>query len=178
MRHLRHKRVARSATTDCRGEFVKGQAARRKHPLGAGVYKLEEVQHRLGRCRDTLEAIAVDRRKGAKGHGRYFGNCTSDDASVWLKCLPGIIAFDLGYYTLPAIAALGSDGAASQDVGEAVTQAQAAADALVDDCERARQLLKAGIAPEYKALRDGYSELPLLLDRAGAIIAAALSIVP
>jgi hypothetical protein len=177
MRHLRHKLVARPAGSVCQSEFDKGRVARRKHPLHSGAYKLVETADVLRSCVATLDAIAVDRRQNAKGHGRHFGGCTSDDAHIWLKRLPGVIAYTLGYNALPAIAALGADGVDPRDVKNALTQAQAAAAALVRDCEEVHLSLNAGIAQEYRALRDGYSDLPRLLDRALDIIESARSIV-
>lgn len=178
MRHLRHKLVAHPAGSVCQCEFDKGRDARRKYPLHSGAYKLVETADVLRSYLATLETIAVDRRQNAKGYGRHFGGCTSDDAHIWLRRLPGVIAYTLGYNVLPAIAALGADDVAPGDVRDALTQAQAAVARLVRDCEQVHQSLKAGIAQEYKALRDDYSDLPRLLDRALDIVESARSIVP
>lgn len=177
MRHLRHKLVAHPAGSACQSEFDKGRAARQRYPLHSGAYKLAETVDVFRSCQATLDSIAVDRRQNAKGHGRHLGGCTSDDAHIWLKRLPGVVARGLGYNVLPAIAALGADGVDPRDVKNALTQAQAAAAALVRDCEEVHLSLKAGIAPEYRALRGGYSDLPRLLDRALDIVESARSIV-
>lgn len=178
MRHLRHKLVAHPAGSVCQSEFDKGRDARREYPLHSGAYKLVETADVLRSYLATLETIAVDRRQNAKGYGRHFGGCTSDDAHIWLKRLPGVVAYTLGYNALPAIAALGADGVDPRDVKMALTQAQAAAALMVRDFEDLHLSLNAGIAQEYKALRDGYSDLPRLLDRALDIVETALKIVP
>jgi hypothetical protein len=167
-----------TAVSVCQSEFDRGRAARVNHPLHQGHYKLREELNRLDRRSATLAAIADYRSNGATGHVRVLGCCTSDDAAVWLKRQPAEIAFDLGYYTLPAIAALVGDGVEPELVRKALASSAIEAGALVADCERVRVVLRGGIAPEYERLKLGCSLSLPLVQRAASIIQAGIALAP
>ena len=167
--------MAKTKTTPCRAAFDASRASRRKHPLNAGCYKLEEAHRDLLRARKTVVSIA-DGITGRAKHkvGQSLGSCTTDDKAHFLKGLPKAIASSLGGTILPGIAALDGDGVSKATVQSLTTSAKRDVQALLEACDMVHSILKARIQREYDAMRHGGSYALDLLDRALALTARAL----
>ena len=161
-------------TKTCHRAFQKGQEARGAHPLRMGAYKLLESSDLLRRIRQTTLNIAADAKAKAKGYGRPFGSCTSDDAATWLKSVPALIAHELAYNVIPAIEALAVDGVPDAVVRSCVGRAQAEAKIILSQCEAAAAILKQGVKPEYDRMKAGNSTLLPLLDAVDDLIETTL----
>jgi hypothetical protein len=74
------------------------------------------------------------------------------------------IAFDLGYYILPAINALGGDGVPASVVKQCASIAASRERPIVDQCEYARNRLRLGIGHEYTLMKAGDSTILPLID--------------
>ena len=171
--------ITSASISVCRQAFDEGRAKRLKFPLHNGAYKLREAQRGLDRCLETvatLDAIATDRKAGPNGQTRLLGCCTSDDDAVWLQRLPESIAFDLGYYTLPAIVALRGDGVPSAALNRTLAEAEHEVRKLVVACEATRVTLQQGIALEYERMEAGNSALRPLAQRAAQIAQSGLDL--
>ena len=168
--------ITSASISVCRQAFDEGRAKRLKFPLHNGAYKLREALRGLDGCLETLDAIATDRKQGLTGLARPLGCCTSDDYAVWLQRLPESIAFDLGYYTLPAIVALRGDGVPSAALNRTLAEAEHEVRKLVVACEATRLTLQQGIALEYKRMEAGKSALRKLAQRAAQIAQSGLDL--
>ena len=163
----------------CHNTFAEAQLRRRSYPLEAGANKLHEARRRLFRMMKTIEAIGdFLRYPGSVRSGSALGPCcTTFDKAIWLKSVPGQVAEMLGYYILPAIAALTTDGVPKTVLAAELKLAQATANQLLKDCETQRLRLKSGIKTEYAAIKSGQSELYDLLVDADHIAQRALELV-
>jgi hypothetical protein len=170
-----------SKTRSCLDHYKDALDDRKSRPLPSGGYKLTEARRTLNACLNTLAAIQADKRYGGKfrGYRRSFGCCKSDDAAIWLKRLPGIVAAEMGSNVIPAIEALEADAVSKITVAQQTRTARAAATDLVDACEEASQALrKGGIEPEYRRLRQGSSTLEPLVRAALDIVNGGLGVIP
>jgi hypothetical protein len=166
-------------TLACRVAYDHAVAGRTAHPLRMGNYKLRECRDNLVVRLETLERVREDRLRRSAGYGRAFGCCTSDDAASWIKGLPVLIAHELGYNIVPAIAALSADGVSEHAVTRHVDLLWWDVLELVIKCDAALRVLQAdGIKPEYRRLLTGQSLVVRLLRSAMQIIDEALALVP
>lgn len=149
----------------CLRAFKKGQAERLARPLPFGLYKLNEARSTLVMVLQTMKNVGKFIRDGQRGYGIGLGGCTSDDKAKWLKDLPAVVAHELGYNVLPAIAALAANGVLPSDIVPIIAKATDEAAQIVAQCELVRETLRAGIKREYDLMRQGDSMLaPLLQD--------------
>lgn len=162
----------------CRDEFHRGEADRRKYPLHRGEYKLKEAHYRLTHWRDTLSKVGDYQRKTPSQRKRAntnFGACMAEEAASWLKELPELIAFEFGYYIVPAVEALGGDEVPLGVVVHYVQRTRALAELIVTECDVARRELSAhGVAVEYRRMKLNDSSLAPLLDASIALVERAL----
>jgi hypothetical protein len=158
----------------CQKAYNEGLEARRTYPLRLGGYKLRESHYFPDRVRRTINNIAADARGKARGYGRPFGSCKSDDAATWLKSVPAMIARELTYNVLPAIEALAADGVPDSIVRECVSRANAEARTILSQCEVAEAVLKQGIKAENSRMKAGNSTLLPLVDTLEDLIEDAL----
>lgn len=147
---------------DCHQKFLEGQQRREPHVLRRGVYKLEEMRLQYDPMIDDVRQI-IKYKSGITIQPRLIC-CTTEDMAVWLKKAPGDVAFDLGYYLLPAVAALTGDSVPGSTVDSMTTRFRHLARHLVNSCQAAHVAIKRSIAIEYRRMRYGESYvLPLLL---------------
>jgi hypothetical protein len=158
----------------CHEAFQRGLDDRKAYPLTLGDYKIRETLRDLQRISETITKIAADHRFKVRGYGRYFGCCTSDDAAVWLKRRPQNIAYDLGYYVIPAICALAGDGVPAHIVRACVARANSVTPTIIDDCEEARIALRRGVRTEYTRMKAGQSTVQPLVDAVVELIEVTL----
>ena len=158
----------------CQKAYDGGLEARKAYPLRLGGYKLRESHDFPVRVRRTINNIAADARGKARGYGRPFGSCTSDDAATWLKSVPALITRELTYNVLPAIEALAADGVPEATVRECVNRAEAEAKTILSRCVAAEAVLRQGIKAEYTRMKAGGSTLLPLVDALENLIEDAL----
>lgn len=163
----------------CHDTFAKAQLRRRSYPLKAGATKLHEARHRLFRMMKTIDAIRdiLCKPRSARSGSALGPCCTTFDKAIWLKSVPGQVAEMLGYYILPALAALTGDGVPKTVLAAELKLAQATADQLLKDCETQRVRLKRRVKTEYAAIKSGQSELYDLLVDTDHIAQRALDLV-
>lgn len=149
----------------CRDAFDAAEAFRRSMPLPSGRYKIDEALDEIHVIRETVHRIAdsVCRPRDYRP-GQGLGKCVTDDRALWLKGLPMILADLIGRKILPGIKALSGDGVPPDVVAHETREARKRAEILLTRCEAFHARLKAGIKPEYDALKRGESEIFDLLD--------------
>lgn len=129
VQHSKHDPGERSR---CRAAFEKGLLDRKKYPLPHGAYKLDEVVERIER------EAAFDRTNVTK-QGRL------NPRSALLRIprrLPEMIAWDLGYNVVPAVAALVGDGVPASQVQDLLRTARERAVEIVHQCDLLRFQLR------------------------------------
>ena len=151
---------------------------RKKCPLASGGYKLREERWRILRRQKTMYQIGEYLKNPSNFEkGRMLGPCcTTDDKAYWIKSIPALVANQLGYNILPAIAALTNDGLSKRDTDIAFANAKQRANALLKDCEWQQTRLKGGISVEYTMMKTGYSEVHGLLVESDCIAEDALEV--
>lgn len=162
------------AYKNCFIDFESGEDDRKKHPLHRGKYKLQEALDTFIRCHAEIGSIRE--LINNKYTAQYLRCCTPQDKHIWLKSLPSMVAFTLGYEVLPALKALVRDGASIGDISNAYRQARKDSLKLVPRLEVARQALHKSISVEYTEMRLGGSLLEPLLAEAIQIAELGLSI--
>jgi hypothetical protein len=154
----------------CHDVFNTARAERAKYPLAKGQCKLEEAERTIERWQQMLETIADRIRAGGKfGETENLGPCMAHERGTYLKQLPLHLAELVGYEILPGIAALEGDGVPKAEVQRLLHRAKTDAQRLLAEYETVRLRLQAGIGSEYRAMRQGESELQGLLSDARAL---------
>ncbi len=159
--------------TDCFQSYADGADDRLGTPLPAGDYKLRELRRTLDACyRDTARIREFITRRSS-----YWSalGCTRQDKYIWLKLLPGWVAYWLGYSFLPGVRALRFDGVPESSVSQLYGRLQAPVGALIADLEVARQSLTPRIGAEYERMLQGNPTLEPLLWRAVKLCDEALN---
>ena len=158
----------------CQDAFNTGTADRATYPLHSGIYKLRDARNNLNRCADTVANISAYQREGPDAGRGWFGCCTHEDADVWLKSLPEVLAHELGYNVMPAIRALAGDGVPADKVAGCLHRAQGKVDGLVPLCDTARGWLAPSIDREYRRMKNHDSMLEPLIVHAMEVVDEAL----
>jgi hypothetical protein len=157
-------------TTSCHDIFNTARAKRTNHPLTMGQYKLHEAERAINKWRDLVMTVATRIQIGGKFRAsEIIGPCMANERGTYLKSIPALLAELIGYYILPAIAALEGDGVSKSEVQRLLSHAETDAKRLIADCEAIRLRLKGGIKQEYDAMRQGQSHLIDLIDDALAL---------
>ncbi len=159
---------------DCHNTFREAQRLRTQYPLSHGRYKLEECRYRLQRCRDEIGRIRQYLNHEADGYELL--HCTSGDKYIWLKHLPGHVAYRLGYEVLPGLLALRADGASSSAISASYPHIENQCLTLLDSLESARIAIWKNIEIEYRQMRQGGSLIEPLLERAIRLSSYALGV--
>lgn len=156
-----------------RNAFDDGQRLRAAHVLHSGVYKLEEIRYQYQSMIDDIDEIA----RLKCGHTRHpcLDHCTTMDMAQWLKKRPAHVAFDLGYYLLPSIAALHGDHVPMSVITIMTAQYSGSVDALLDRCQAVQDAISKHIEVEYTCMREGRSLIRPLLCEMEALCAHALA---
>lgn len=151
----------------CHDIFNTARAKRTNHPLTMGQYKLHEAEQAINKWRELVTEVAKRIRTGDKfGVNESIGPCMANERGTYLKSIPARLAELIGYFILPAIAALEGDGLPKVVVQNLISRAETDAKRLIADCEATRLRLKGGIKQEYDAMRQGQSHLIDLIDDA------------
>lgn len=105
------------APTPCHDAFTAGQTFRKRVPLSAGAYKIDEAVDRLARLRQCVETISDKIRRGEKfGEYEEIYGCLGRERGTYLKRMPKLIANTLSEMILPGIAKLTANGVPSSEV--------------------------------------------------------------
>lgn len=123
--------------------------------------------YKVRECRDTLQdnldtVISIKEYQCARPSERHswlLTGCTSEDRAIRLKRVPAIIAQEMGFNLIPAIAALHLEGVEPTRIAEFLQSAKPQFDRLLVVCEGARQATCRSIKPEYGAMKAGTSSL-------------------
>ncbi len=160
----------------CHEVFHDAQSLRSRHSLNEGRYKLEECQYRL---QSSCEEIGrIWRLLTREGSPYCLRHCTAEDKHLWLKDLPGRVAYRLGYEVLPGLLALGADGADPADITRALPRIERECLGLLDSLESVRVDIRRNIRLEYWHMRQGGPMLEPLVEEAIEIIDHALGVLP
>jgi hypothetical protein len=152
-------------TETCHQAFQRGLEDRKAYSLSSGARRLREALDGPHRVRETINNIAEDLRfkRRRSSYPRPLGCCTSEEKATWLKSVPTMLAYDLGYNVIPAIRALRLDGVPDHVIRGCIDRAKEAVATIINQCEEARITLSYGIRLEYTRLRAGESTiLPLV----------------
>jgi hypothetical protein len=157
----------------CHDIFITARAERAKYPLTKGRYKLDEARHAIEDWHKLIVTVAKRVRTGSVfGVDENLGPCMADEREAYLEELPDRLANLVGYYILPAIAALEGDGVPKAEVERLLRHAETDAKRLLAECEAARARLNGGIDHEYGAMRRSENGLLSLLDGIRALAQA------
>ena len=164
--------------TPCHRAFQLAQKSRTKSPLTSGAYKLREAHRSIEKYVESLYAIRDYLNKPRSFFpGAPLGHCTTEDKATYLKGIPTNIAELIGKDVLPAIRALVGDDIPKREMRIELDVARHRTEHLLAECEAQHTRLRAGISSEYRAMKDGYSDLYGLLQDAESIVASALEVV-
>jgi hypothetical protein len=153
--------------TTCRDTFNAARTQRTKYPLAKGRYKLGEAEHAIEDWLRLVNTIAERTQRGIGfGAAENLPSCMSYEREAFLKELPKKVAELVGYHILPGIAALEGDGVPKAEVQRLLRRAETDAQRLIAECEAARVRLMGGIEREYRAMRNGKSNVSGLLEDA------------
>ena len=143
-------------------EFRSAMRDRRaNHPLDRiSAYKLRESRDNLQHGRDVVASITdYQRARPCDRHSVSLVGCTPEDTASLLKRFPGIIARELGYNLIPAVAALTVEGVPAGDINTFIQSIKPQVDQLLVDCDAIQTGNARSIKPEYAAMTAGNSEL-------------------
>jgi len=151
----------------CYQDFQSAVEQRRDIPLPYGYFKLREAERTFSRYLICLCGIEGSVR--GENKATLFECCTREDKHVWLRRVPGYIAWELGYKTLPGLIALVNDGIPQQKVTSKYPSVYQDVQDLLPLLEEARLDLKKGIKREYDRMKAGGSFIRPLVLKAQAI---------
>jgi hypothetical protein len=143
--------------------YQRGLEERRNYPLHYGYYKLVEVTARMQSYLNEVKTIEKHKKLNSR-LPRNMSHCTREDAHVWLKRLPDVIAHRLGHDLLPSIHALHADGITASIVAQLSGNFARQTSAALYLCEKSRSTLASGIGNEYRDMREGRSNLITLME--------------
>ena len=152
----------------CFDEFHAGAAMRLTSPLPNGLYKLRNFHDNMREIRDEVRVIAA--YENGKAPASALSCCLPHGVAKWLKNVPLIAAWGMGYDLLPAFAALRFDGVNVNLLKSESPRLKARVNALLRNLEATRMKLNSGVKIEYRAMRRGSSLLEPLLGDALAIL--------
>jgi hypothetical protein len=151
----------------CYQDFQSAVDQRLDIPLSNGYFKLVEVDGEFGQYLGCLDDIEDSLR--GRSQTTLFRCCTRGDKHVWLRRLPGYVAWDLGYKTLPGLLALVNDGVSQQTITSKYPRAYQEVQDLLPRLEAARLEFMKGIKREYDRMKSGGSVIRQLVLEAQAI---------
>ena len=152
----------------CFDEFHAGAAMRLTSPLPSGLYKLRNYHDNMREIKDEVRVIAA--YESGKVPASALSCCLPHEVAKWLKNVPLIAAWSLGYDLLPAFAALRFDGVNVNLLKSESPRLRVRVNALLRNLEATRMELNRGVKIEYQAMRHGSSLLEPLLGDALAIL--------
>jgi len=162
------------AQKTCQDVFHKACIARVRHPLPFGDYKLRECYRRLQQT--GLELDKIQKLVSGRGSKWSLMHCTSEDKHIWLKALPDVIAWRLGYEVLPGLKALSGNGIPQAEIDLAYPTIERETLELLPRLDFIRRLVKRDIGKEYQQMRLGTPLLRPLVEEAESLALTALQV--
>ncbi|MCR9178849.1 MAG: hypothetical protein NXH71_01255 [Erythrobacteraceae bacterium] len=131
------------------------------HPFErVSAYKVRESWDVLHRNLATVLSIAAYlRARKSDRHPSMLVGCTEEDKAYRLKRVPQIIARELGYNLLPAVAALHLEGVPEADIIAFIQSIKPKVDRILAQCDAIEAATARSIKSEYAALKSGSSPL-------------------
>jgi len=160
----------------CLEAFDDGVRSRLNYPLHMGLYKLSESYRRIQHSRDGVVRIA----EVVNGKSSPFSlrSCTNEDKAYWLRDLPTNVAFRVGYEIVPALRALEFDGVLKSQSEAAALLVESAIPPHLVKWDYLRDSFKNKISSEYASMRNGQSNVLLVVDDALSLIEMAVKLLP
>jgi len=159
----------------CYEHFAQGFTDRKKWLLHRGLYKLQEVRKSFQS--DLEEVVRIERHVRKKTSYPGLVHCTQEDKYIWLKRLPGYIAYMLSFNVLTGLVALEGDQIDQKTIIKIRSRVEPRIDSLIHELERIRCLIAKNIHAEYSAMSAGNSLLTPLVERAIALVDEILTAV-
>ncbi len=130
----------------------------------ASAYKVRDSWYNLDHEANVVGSIAEYLRipRGAYGRSGMLVGCTEEDKAYRLKRVPEIIARELGYNLIPAVAALHLEGVPEADIIAFLHSTKPEVDRILAECDAIQMATSRSIKCEYAALKAGYSPLASL----------------
>lgn len=156
-------------------EFARGLNDRKSSPLPHGEYKLLEMRRHLESILSEIKYISeyVLGRRDKWG----FTCCTVEDKHIWLKRLPLLLSYMLGYMLIPGVVALKRDGVKLSTVQSALRHLEPSTMGLVDRLELVRLTIANNIEVEYERMRNRCGLLEPLVEDSIQLTESALGLV-
>lgn len=137
-------------------EYRRGIKTRKNYPLHNGAYKLREVAGYPKRVLENIDQL-IECRQNKKP---LWSLHAADQVSIYIKAKPKAIAFELGYYVLPAIKQLHADGVPREVLEEHLPIVERKIKSALEAVAEAEWELKVGkIKEEYNRFDVGDSIL-------------------
>jgi len=143
--------------------YQRGLEERSYFPLHSGLYKLREVTDHMKSYLNEVRTIEKHKKDNLQ-LPLNMRHCTREDAHIWLKCLPFVVAHDLGYNALPAVMALQADGISPSNVTYMTEAFKKETQATLYLCDKCLETLQLGINAEYRDMKSGRSNMIALLE--------------
>lgn len=159
---------------NCYDTFSEACLTRLRHPLPYGRYKLVECNERLGQIVQELHRIAA--LVAGRGDKWSLMHCTSEDKHFWIKSVPNMVAWRLGYEVLPGLRALTGDGVPKARIDAAYPSIEVEVKNLVARLDSARQMIAKDIGYEYCRMQHADPLLKPLVENAVSLTEGALSV--
>jgi hypothetical protein len=137
----------------CHEAFDEGKADSQKYPRTQGAYKLIE---RLEQWRDSEQEVS--RVAAALRHAPSMydlKSCTFEDKAFWLREILKITAYQLSASIIPSFKALTGDGMTQSQIDQHLPYVERRCQEVLQELERARQIIKGRIRDEYDRMRHG-----------------------
>ncbi len=151
----------------CYEAYVEGCNDRLRRPLNGGRYKVTDFFHDNDRW--LFELRYIRRFISGRDELPLFSCCTRSELAAWLKRLPALIAYKVGYDLLPGMEALFRDGVPLHLIEQERPYIQSRAFRLLEQLEQLSQALSRGIESEYSQMRKGKSRLEVLTEQASKL---------
>jgi hypothetical protein len=159
---------------NCYDTFSEACLTNLRHPLPYGRYKLVECKVRLRQIVQELNRIEA--LVAGRGDKWSLEHCTSEDKHFWLKSVPNLVAWCLGYEVLPGLRALTGDGVPKAGIDAAYPSIEVEVKNLVSRLDSARQMIAKDIGYEYCRMRHAYPLLRPIVEDAVSLTEDALSV--
>ncbi len=160
----------------CDEAFDKGKVDSQKYPRNRGAYKLTE---RLGQWRDSEQEVS--RIAAALTHvsSRYdLKSCTFEDKAFWLREILKITAYQLSASIIPSFKALSGDGMSQAQINQHLPHIDRRCQEVLQELERARQIIKGRIRDEYDRMRHDESVVGDALAHAREMLEEIIDLTP
>jgi hypothetical protein len=105
-----------------------------------------------------------------------LGGCTTEDKSIWLKDLPGNLAYEFGYNLIPALQALNVEGVPEATIDRFIQSIKGDVCQLLKDCDAMQTDTGLSIKGEYARMKAGCSEMLRICNDALVIADQAVSL--